>query len=250
MIMETLKLIWLRENEVTVYLALLKLGTTHVGRIVIETQLPKSSIYDALEQLMERGLANKYIHGKTTKFTAEDPEKITHILAQEAKTVKKKQVLFDQILPELYGMTNNEGILPKVRMFQGVEGMREVLNDSLTAREIPYTYVNPEDMEKYFKSINDPYVKKRIETRFRKKVLVVDTPWTREFLKSYIGMQVSEVRFLPKTTQNFHIAMNIYDGKVTYLTYRIQEPIGVIIEDDDIYKLHRTLFETLWSTCI
>lgn len=181
-----------------------------------------------------------------TRFTAEDPQKIEHILSQEARKIRKQQEAFSNLLPQLYGIRNEQFSIPKIRLYQGEEGMKTVLDDTLSTHEIIYTYVNAEDMETYFKSINDPYAQKRVEKNIKKRVFVEDTPWSRDFLKNYIGMKVSEVKFLPPK-KIFHLEMNIYDGKVTYLTYRDKEPIGIIIEDHDIYEVQRALFETLWS---
>ena len=70
MLTELLQNIGLKANEATVYLALLKLGTTHAGRIVLETKLQKSSVYNALEYLIERGLVVSYNHAGVRNFAA------------------------------------------------------------------------------------------------------------------------------------------------------------------------------------
>lgn len=246
MIQDILIEIGLKHNEAKIYLTLLWIGTTHAGRLVLETKLPKATVYDTLESLEKKWLIHSYIHAKTTKYTAEDPEYIVHILEKQSKELKKKQQQFATILPELYGIRNEHFQVPKIRMYQGMEGMKTVLDDTLSAHEIIYTYVNVQDMETYFKAINDPYAQKRVEHNIKKRVFVEDTPWSRDFLKKYIGMKVSEVKFLP-ASKIFHLEMNIYDNKVTYLTYRDREPIGIIIEDRDIYEVQRALFETLWS---
>ena len=41
--------------------------------------------------------------------------------------------------------------------------------------------------------------------------------------------------------------MNIYDGKVSYLTYVENDLIGVIIENDYIYQMHDSIWNLLWD---
>ncbi len=41
--------------------------------------------------------------------------------------------------------------------------------------------------------------------------------------------------------------MNIYDGKVSYLTYVRNEIIGVIIENDYIYQMHNSMWNLVWD---
>ena len=109
-----------------------------------------------------------------------------------------------------------------------------------------YTYVNVEDMSKHISEINDEYLRNRIRLKIKKKGLLVDSPRAREFSRHY-DQSVSEARYLKRGITPFHIEMNIYDGKVSYLTYRDKHPIGVIIEDEDIYRIHRSTFELLWE---
>ena len=244
-----LQQLWLKENEAILYLALLKLGTTYASQLVKDTGLANSSVYNALEYLERRGLVNKYIHGRTTKFSAEDPSKLEYLATQELKSAKENKDLASSIVPELYGMKNPHLSLPTVRMYQGDEGLRTVLEDSLGATEEVYTYVSPVDMIEHMSEINDEYVKKRIKAKIIKKTLMLDTPENRKIADSYIGKSVSEVRFVPKELTPFHTDVNIYDGKITYITYRQKNPIGIIIEDEDIYQVHRSMFEGLWWSC-
>lgn len=247
MIESILASIGLRPNEIQIYLALLQSGTTYVSRLVQEVPIPKATIYDILESLEKRWLVHSYIHAKTTKYTAENPEILEHILSKEAKNIKIKQNQLATILPELYGMQDKYFGVPKIRMYQGEEGMRTVLDDTLTTRETIDTIVNVSDMEQYFHDTNNIYAYKRIEKNIKKRVLVEDTQWCRDFLATYSAMSVSEVRFLPRDFKNFHLEMNLYDGKVNYITYRHNQPVGVIVEDVSIYELQKALFASLWN---
>lgn len=239
--------IWLRENEAKIYLSLLKIGTTHVSRLLIDVNLPKATVYDTLESLENRWLVHSYVHNKTKKFTAEDPAIFLHFVEKEQKQLKQKKEQISLAIPQLYGIQNISFQLPKVRMYQGLEGMAIVLDDSLGAHEIIRTVVSVHDMEKYFHDINDEYAQKRVQKNIKKKVLVEDTPWCRNFLGKYPATAVSDIRFLPKNFSSFHLEMNIYDNKVTYITYRDREPVGIIIEDFSIYEAQRSLFDGLWS---
>ncbi len=239
--------IWLKPNEASVYLALLRVGTTHAGRLVIETKLPKATVYDTLESLEKKWLIHSYIHTKTTKYTAEDPQVLEHIVEREIKTAKNKQQKIASIIPELYGVRNDHFQIPKIRLYQGLEGISVMLEDSLQSTETIRTIVNVENMRKYLDTVNEVYAKKRVKKGVKKMALVEDTPWCREFLKGYIATPVSEIRFLPKHFWMFPIEMNIYDNKVVYITQRDKEPIGVILEDADIYQAQKALFDSLWN---
>lgn len=245
MFLPLLQNIWLNENESKVYLACLELGNIHAWRIIKHVWLARATVYDALERLIKKWLINKIAKRGTTIFSPEDPEGLEYLLDIQSKNLKNIKKNLDSILPQLKKLKNPHMRLPSVRIYEGTEGIRTVLNDSLTTKEIIYTYVNVDDMEKYIKEINNEYLEKRRKNNIRKKWLVVDTLFARELLKRY-DKTVTEARFLSKSTTQFHIEMNIYDGKVSYLTYRDKNPIGIIVEDEDIYQVHRSTFELVW----
>ena len=41
--------------------------------------------------------------------------------------------------------------------------------------------------------------------------------------------------------------MQIYDGKISYISLSEGQMIGTIIEDQAIYKMHKALFDFTWS---
>ena len=246
MIEAILEKIWLRANEAKVYLALLKAWTTHAGRIISTTGLAKSSVYNALEYLAEKWLVISYVHTGTTKYAAEEPAKLEYILAKEAKNIRQKQTDLENILPELYGIKNPGLLLPKVRMYEGVEWMRTVLFDATKAHEEVLSYMNIDAMESVFHETKAEYVQERIKNGVKKKIIALDTKKAREYFE-YYSKTPTRVRYVEELTNIFQLEFVIYDKKIAYITYRDKHPIGVIIEDEDIYNFHRSMHEQLWK---
>ncbi|MFX0212156.1 MAG: helix-turn-helix domain-containing protein, partial [Candidatus Hodarchaeota archaeon] len=75
-IRETLEEYGLSKNETNVYLKLIKLGTCSVYKLSEETTLPKSTCYDTLKTLKQKGLVSSIIKDKKKHFEAAEPEKI------------------------------------------------------------------------------------------------------------------------------------------------------------------------------
>ena len=70
---QTLGQIGLNKNETKVYLALLKSGITQAGPLVKATRLHRMLVYNALQKLIDEGLAQT-VHKKNIKlFQASDP---------------------------------------------------------------------------------------------------------------------------------------------------------------------------------
>ncbi len=54
-------------------------------------------------------------------------------------------------------------------------------------------------------------------------------------------------KWIDRELYSFTIEMNIYDGKVSYLTYVKDDFVGVIIENEHIYRMHDSIWNMLWD---
>jgi len=58
----------------------------------------------------------------------------------------------------------------------------------------------------------------------------------------------TDTRFIDGKLYSFHAVMQIYDSKISYITLSDKSIIGVIIADQTIYQMHKSIFEYTWST--
>ena len=134
---------------------------------------------------------------------------------------------------------------PGVRYFEGIDGIKKVINNTLTSKTVIYTYADMEKINQYIKKINDEYSKKRNELKIEKKVLLVDSEYTHKFLKNYPAENL-DIRFI-KNIRHFTAVMQIYDNKISYITLAKERITGIIIDDKNIYEMHKILFENDWK---
>lgn len=237
----------LNENEVTTYVALLRTGSTPVSRLVKETGLKRTTLYDSLSFLAEKSLCGKIERNDTTYFHAEHPRTLEVNLEKQERALKHAKEDVTTLIPDLLALSKPGLTLPKVKMFEGEEGIRKVLFDSLSATETIYTYVSVDDMETHIRDINQEYLAERIRHKITKKALVLDTPFARNFLKKY-DTSATEFRLFSQGSRRFHCEVNIYDGKIGYLTYQEGRLMGVLIEEADMASIQRMAFDHLWKT--
>ena len=121
---EVLKELGLSGGEVKVYLALLKLGETSVSKLTKETGQHRTTIYDFLEHLLQRGLVNYVVKSGVKYYKVADPDKLIEYL-------KEKEEKLKQILPELKQLAKVPTGEVNVEVYSGVEGFKSVLNDRL-----------------------------------------------------------------------------------------------------------------------
>src|SRR3989339_393044 len=134
---DILRKIGLTENEIKIYLSLLKIGLSTAYDISKKTSIYRVHVYDKLEQLMDKGLVTHVFKGAKKYFQATSPEKIKHYLEDKKRQINDQEKQVELILPEL----NSYMQLPKedthVEVFIGVEGLKYFLKDIIkTGKEV------------------------------------------------------------------------------------------------------------------
>ncbi|MFZ2970089.1 MAG: helix-turn-helix domain-containing protein [Minisyncoccia bacterium] len=243
----------LSPGESIVYEYLLKNGESPAGEIIKKTPLKRGMVYKILDGLVDKGLAiektsipsKKQGRRKISHFLPNHPEKLREFIENEKKKLDKAKNSLEANMPALISDFNLASGKPGVRFFEGIEGIKKVLSDSLTTKEIIYSFADLEAVVKYIDKINQEYVNKRDALNIRKKVIFIDSPFARNYLKDY-HRDTTFMKFIDYKLYPFNSVMQIYDGKVSYITLSEKSKIGVLIEDKNIYQLHKSIFEYTW----
>lgn len=94
---------------------------------------------------------------KIRYYSPEPPQKIVNILEGRVHYAKK-------ILPELLSITNTLALKPKIKYYEGMEGVKNILNDTLTAKKELLGYSNL----KAFAELFDDYIKEYAQQKMKK----------------------------------------------------------------------------------
>jgi sugar-specific transcriptional regulator TrmB len=145
-IQEILTKIGLSANESKVFLVLLQLGRGSVTQITRKAGLNRTTGYDILDNLVAKGLAS--ISGKEPKqeYIAESPDKVVFLLEKEISEKAEQLKKIKSILPEIKSLHNVAG-RPKVRFYEGAQGLKDVYEDTLTSHEEIRAYATYDDMQ-------------------------------------------------------------------------------------------------------
>lgn len=164
------------------------------------------------------------------------------------REARDRTLSLESALPSLVSQFNLAIGTPGVQFFEEEAGIEKTLEDSLASREIIYTYADIEAVMKYIPDINTRYVAKRERLGIDKKALLLDNPFAREYMKTYHRL-VTDVKLIPplRDVAPFHSVMEVYAGKISYITFEESRMIGVIIDNRAIFDMHKYLFEYLWN---
>lgn len=239
MLQDDLEKIGLDKKEIQVYLALLELGEANIGDITRKSAVKRTTVYDVLRSLKEKGLLGQTKRKSHTLFFAENPEKLE-------RQIEEKRMIIRKVMPELLSITNRLERKPKIRFFEGINGIKEVYEDTLRYPEQEILAWASDEAIKHFdmEYLWQDYVPARLEKRIWERVIAPDNEEMRK-VKEYDEKHLRRLRLANEDDLLFEVEINLY-GKRNIGIMAFAEGIGLIIESEKIFNTLRSVFEINW----
>lgn len=231
-IRENLKELGFKNKEIAIYLAALELSSASAHEITKKAGLERTSFYDASQQLMKRGLLLQTYKGKKRYYLAADPEKL---IEEERDKIKK----IEKSIPYLKSIYNLSGVKPKIRFYEGTEGLKEINKDMLKQRKEVLVFSTP----KFLDETGQDFIKKRVEAKIPVRIII---PASKEAIeqKKYDKEELRETKMLPQNIFTSNVRIGIYENKIFIVNHK--EKFGLIIESSDVAEPLKKLFEMVW----
>ena len=233
--------IGLHETEVRFYLAALELGRAPMRDIARKAGISRTNAYDVFSRLLKQRLVNEIPQSsdRSMLIVAESPARVLEIVDERRKEL-------EAVMPELMSLHNRTPEKPKVRYFQGADGIKAVLDQTITCRS--KTLLGILSMSDLYevpgRAWMDDHVRRRIEAGVTLRVL---RSATRDLHKLWPDSP-ADLRVLRYAPENFSFSMTtyIYDDTVALISSR-REHFAMTIESAELAAMQTGLFETLWS---
>jgi HTH-type transcriptional regulator, sugar sensing transcriptional regulator len=223
-------------KEDDVYLALLELGTSSVAKIAKKAGIKRTTVYDVLNGLEKKGLVGQTVKGKKRLFYAEEPEKL-------GKLLDEKKEMLEEALPQLKSIYNTAGSKPKIRYYEGKEGLKEVYRDTLSHDGELQAFAS-ENIVKYLgEDFASEYMSKRVGVNIFAKVIGPDNEEMQKY-KKVDKDGFKKTKLVPEKKFPFTMEMNIYGNRVALMSF--SENMGMIIESNEISDNMKLLFDLAW----
>ncbi len=237
-----LKKLGLSDKEIKIYLTLLEYGALSVRSLADLTGINRGTTYDVLKKLQEVGLVSYYISATKQKFVAEDPIKLLLLLKEKEQEIKRIKKEFSDLIPELNSLQDRGGDGPSTKLYEGLKGIRFILDDVLAslvqAKEKEYFIYSAtkasDDIIEAYPNFTETRIKKKIKV----KAISLAKGGKLHGLddRRWLGTEEESATFII-----------IYAGKCAFISRDNKgEPIGVIINNKNIYETQKTIFRQLW----
>lgn len=229
----------LHGKKAIVYQAVLELGKSTAQEIAKKSGVQRTTTYDVLDHLVREGLISTTFKGRTSLYVAEPPAKLLYNLQEKEKKLAR-------FLPELELLFNVHSVKPRVRFYEGVEGIKTVYEDTLTVKDKQLRgLLSMQDLfEIPGKEYMEKYVERRIATGIKLKVIRPETKEVEEIWPTSAA-ELRELRFASRGTE-FGMTMYVYDGKVSLIATK-KENFGMIIESADFFQIQKQFFDVMWG---
>ena len=241
MLIKELEKLNLNKKEAILYVALLELGESNLQGIADKAGLKRTTVYDILDSLKQKGLISTTKKGKRVYYYAENPRVIETIF-------KEKISRLNNILPELLSISNLIDKKPKIQFFEGTEGIKNVFRDTLKYKNSEVlSWTSPEAIE-YFdiKWLWDEYVPRRLENKIWTRSVAPNVKEMRH-VQGYDEKHLRNMRLIDiDDGLFFEVEINLYGGnKVGIMSFK--ENFGLILESKKIHNTLKTIFELQWG---
>ena len=231
-------------TEARVYFTMIDGGQDTILKIAKATEINRSTVYLAIEELIRKDLAKIIIGGKKKYYLAKNPEHILKNLEDRKRKIKK-------IIPFLKKRYYTHTDRPIINFFEGKDSIRKVYEEALSSKKETLWYGSAKDMREEFPEHYAAMVNIKKHNPFFKGIrdIVNNTRADKEYAKIQNSRKHPnlEVRVLPKELGYPEADNIIYNNKLAVLSIK-REFFVTVIESPTVVGAYRTMFELAWRS--
>ena len=242
MITELLKL-GLTDEEAKVYLAVLEINGGPVSNIARKAGVNRVSCYHTVENLLAKRLLSQYNRNGVKCFAPEPPEQILEIAEEKVNIAKS-------LLPSLKSFASALGFRPKIRFYEGQDGVERVFTESLSAKGEILGYTNLKSVTSFFPEFFEKYthekIKRKIKTRYLSPTTVESVHVMDRFLPKKYDQNLLEILLVNRDQFLFENEVLVFNNSVGIVSLNQDELLGLIVESPAFARTMKAVFDLAW----
>ncbi|OGG79981.1 hypothetical protein A3A39_01195 [Candidatus Kaiserbacteria bacterium RIFCSPLOWO2_01_FULL_54_13] len=235
----------LKKKEITVLEALIESGSPMlVSSLARATKLNRTTIYDIVRELSEKALVSRVEKDGVTRYQAIAVELLPSWIERQREELAESKRHIAEMIPQIKLLRTRGKSLPKVQFFEGEEGVTQAYDD-VAENNKEKLLRGITGMDAVYENLDNKWVTAFLEKRTRLGIRCIDiVPETESGRRSKADdhKYIRTTKFLP-AKYTFDGDISIYDNKVAVVSYARENPIAVIIEDEAISDMMKTLFD-------
>jgi sugar-specific transcriptional regulator TrmB len=239
----------LQDREPEVYLALLKTpGAQPASVIATRAGLNRTTAYKILIRLVKKGLVTQTMRHGILCFMAEDPDRhLDRLLDKKRHHLDDVAHNLTAALSDIKKMHKVDLLIPRMRLYEGLEGVKRVYEDTLIEGKTIYAMVDPQNVTDDIRDyLDNDYLPRRVDKEIQAFVITPNNPESLNYRKRD-PKSLRETRTIHKNEYPIKVEMNIYGEKTAFFSSKPDELFGVILESSAIASTMKSIFATCWE---
>lgn len=242
----SLKELGLTESEANLYVTSLALGPATIAALAGYLNMPRPNVYKVIAGLEQHGLA-KFSERKryARTFVVEAPTVVLEKLREKRELVADLDQSLVGAMPDLLAQYHQGETPTKIKVFAGKEQWLNIFFQVLDETKESISFFGSADA--FIELITWEREREWIAERVKKgiHINVLLTPGKdAETLESTDAKEMRTTKFF-KGTMPFVTGFMIYANKV--IIWQPKAPLVVLIEDEYIVQMLRSIFAELWG---
>ncbi len=229
------------DKKTKIYLALLELGEATVINIAKKSGLKRPTVNNYIPELLEEGVIHTTTRRGRRYFFIKDPRSLRDRLEDKIRGL-------NSILPHLSSVHSISSIQPKITLYEGIGGLKEIYTDVMQSTKSGETVLSILGLEDYYsfvpKDIDDYYMNWKMKKKIRSRVIATESPIVRDFEKN-AHRELREIKIVEDSVFSFKANAIMYANKVAFISFT-ENLMGAVFEGREISKMQRASFELMW----
>jgi len=239
-IIQKLQSIGLSEKEAEVYLTLVEIWPSTVLEISRNCSVKRATIYWLLQGLESLWIIRLDSSSDKHRFIWEPPKQLEYILERQKKDL-------DVLLPDLEKIYMGETNPNAIRFYRGKQAMYKAYSELLDSLKPSDDYLVFWDLQTWHDT--DPeffhsWPKQRVKIIRSGRSIFTNSPMAEEYRTNQWKLETT-VKILNSQKQ-FHAIKLITSDRV-FLHKTWKPYLVIVIENQEVVKLYKEMFEVLWE---
>ncbi len=229
------------EKQTAVYLSALELGEAPIGRLAERSHLKRTTVYSLLEEMKQNGLVS-FSKRKGTLYVSALPPRV---LVDRCKRAAR---LVEDALPELLSLAYAAPVKPRLRLYDGIDGVKKVLLEFGGSLAPTMGFTDYERMPReIFSFIRTSVVPLRRRTGIPVR-FVVPRSTANESVQKHDAKNFGEHRLLDIDAAQTAVELLLFDvSKIAFLSFEGRDTFAAILDSPGLHKTLSGIFEFLWK---
>jgi sugar-specific transcriptional regulator TrmB len=240
---DILKRAGLTDSQAKGYMALIENGALSPAQIADKTGETRTNGYAIAEKLEKLGLAAKKDASKAS-YSALHPNNLELLAEKRRRNIEKNEQIIKRNIPGLIEMfyANNE--MPGSRTLAGLDGIKEVYNDTLRTGGDIYLLRTVADVGVLGKDYLDKYRAQRAKRGINTYALTPDMPIAREHMKRADAEMLFHRTLIPHDAYTAPVEIDVYGDKTALIAFGDTQ-MATIIDSPPIAEAMRQMMKIM-----